>query len=248
MTTSVYWIHHPDHTDMFSQGYIGVSVNARKRWIDHRRHQENRHFANAVKLYGWDLLVKKQILIAEEDYCLDIERKLRPEKNIGWNIAVGGGKPPINTTGTGFKAGFTPWNKGVPMSDEARLAVSQALKGIRHSPEVYKKQGLNRSGEKNIWFGKKFSEEYRLKLSLAKKGKPSHRKGKTHTPETIEKMRISKLAAGSNITEEGRKAISLAHVGRKHELTTCPHCGKIGGVTAMPRWHFDNCKNKGVTN
>jgi hypothetical protein len=22
----------------------------------------------------------------------------------------------------------------------------------------------------------------------------------------------------------------------------CPHCGKIGGISAMKQWHFDNCK------
>jgi hypothetical protein len=130
------------------------------------------------------------------------------------------------------------------MSEETKLVVSKALKGIKHSPELYKRQGLNRSGEKNIWFGKKFSDEYKKKLSLAKLGKPSHRKGSKHTPETIEKMRVIKLSQGSTITEEGRKAISLFNTGRKHELVTCPHCGKIGGVTAMPRWHFDNCKEK----
>ena len=27
MSTSVYWIRHKDHTDMFSQGYVGVSKN-----------------------------------------------------------------------------------------------------------------------------------------------------------------------------------------------------------------------------
>ena len=243
---SVYWIHHPDHTDMFSQGYIGVSVNAKKRWGDHRRHQENKHFSNAVKLYGWDILIKKQVLISDEKYCLMIEEKLRPEKGIGWNIAKGGGKPPVNTTKTGFKAGDAPWNKGVPMSLEAKLLVSKSLKGMRHSPEVYKKQGLSRSGEKNVWFGKKFSDEYRKKLSLAKLGKPSHRKGAKHTPEAIEKIRVAKLNQGSSITEEGRASLSFAHKGRKHDLATCPHCGKIGGITAMPRWHFDKCKFKGA--
>lgn len=23
---------------------------------------------------------------------------------------------------------------------------------------------------------------------------------------------------------------------------SCPHCGKVGGYSAMKRWHFDNCK------
>lgn len=26
--------------------------------------------------------------------------------------------------------------------------------------------------------------------------------------------------------------------------TQCPHCNKIGQMTAMKRWHFDNCKKK----
>ena len=25
---------------------------------------------------------------------------------------------------------------------------------------------------------------------------------------------------------------------------TCPHCGKVGSQVAMPRWHFDHCREK----
>lgn len=25
------------------------------------------------------------------------------------------------------------------------------------------------------------------------------------------------------------------------QKTTCPHCGREGGISAMYRWHFDNC-------
>lgn len=25
---------------------------------------------------------------------------------------------------------------------------------------------------------------------------------------------------------------------------TCPHCGKIGGISAMKRWHFEKCKSR----
>lgn len=28
----------------------------------------------------------------------------------------------------------------------------------------------------------------------------------------------------------------------------CPHCGKIGYISNMNRWHFDNCKLKGINN
>lgn len=32
--------------------------------------------------------------------------------------------------------------------------------------------------------------------------------------------------------------------GFKHEIKTCPHCGKIGGGGAMTLYHFDNCKSR----
>jgi hypothetical protein len=74
---------------MFSQGYIGVSNNVKKRWYGHKLKPQNGHFSNAVNKYGWDNLVKKVILIGEEKYCLDVELKLRPEKKIGWNLVAG---------------------------------------------------------------------------------------------------------------------------------------------------------------
>jgi hypothetical protein len=43
--------------------------------------------------------------------------------------------------------------------------------------------------------------------------------------------------------EQHRKRISAALKGYVHEKVTCPHCGTEGGVTAMKRWHFDNCKH-----
>jgi dissimilatory sulfite reductase (desulfoviridin) alpha/beta subunit len=93
MNTSVYWIRHKDHTDMFSQGYIGVSKNVKIRWAEHFR-STNQHLQNAIEKYGWDNLVKEIILIADEKYCYEIELKLRNAEKIGWNLCVGGGKPP----------------------------------------------------------------------------------------------------------------------------------------------------------
>lgn len=40
-----------------------------------------------------------------------------------------------------------------------------------------------------------------------------------------------------------KKAFSpVRQKGYKHPLTSCPHCGKIGGVNNMKKWHMDNCK------
>lgn len=43
---------------------------------------------------------------------------------------------------------------------------------------------------------------------------------------------------------EYRKKISDANKGRSKPKVICPHCNKEGGIGAMMRWHFDNCKQK----
>ncbi|CAB4195323.1 hypothetical protein UFOVP1640_10 [uncultured Caudovirales phage] len=92
MSHSVYWIRHPDHTDMFSQGYIGVSNNFNGRLKAHKRRAGERslHFQNAIKKYGWDNLIKTQLVIGTADYCYLLENKLRSTQDIGWNIQPGG--------------------------------------------------------------------------------------------------------------------------------------------------------------
>lgn len=90
--------------------------------------------------------------------------------------------------------------------------------------------------------GKKTPDAVRKKQSLAKLGKPSPRRGARHSLETLEKLRNRTMPP---VTQETREKLSKSHKGRKHRLITCPHCGKIGAVTSMPRWHLDRCKQKG---
>jgi len=224
MATSVYWIHHPDHTDMFSQGYIGVSNDIGRRWESHKNRTQNGHLKNAIKSYGWDNLVKKVILIADRWYCLMIETRLRPTNNIGWNHAFGGGCPP-DATGNKHRLGMSPSNKGVPCSDEAKAKISAKKMG-----SIPWNKGIPTS------------EETKKKQSLAKIGKPSHRKGAVLSDETIAKIKANRPK--TVLSEAGRQAIIKANTGRKYGIVTCPHCGKTGGLTAMPRWHFNNCKEK----
>jgi hypothetical protein len=44
--------------------------------------------------------------------------------------------------------------------------------------------------------------------------------------------------------DEEWKRKRLDKIKGAHEVSTCPHCGKEGGVRSMKRWHFDNCKMK----
>lgn len=44
--------------------------------------------------------------------------------------------------------------------------------------------------------------------------------------------------------EDHKRKISKAILGIKHEKVKCPYCSQEGGIRAMKRWHFANCKMK----
>ena len=245
---NVYWVRQAEHTDIFSQGYVGITNNFTKRMEGHKNRPQNGHFRNVINKYGWDNLAKEVVVIAEEDYCLDVEIKLRPEKGIGWNIAIGGGKPPVNKWNLGTKGIVKAWNKGIPWSDEMKQKMSDAKKGTKLLPEIYKQQALNRTGEKNVWHGKKLSDEHKKKMSLAKLGTVGNRKGKKNSPEHIAKMKATKALNPRIWTEKERKHKSLKNTGIVYPKASCLNCRFEGGITGMARWHFDNCKIKGELN
>lgn len=91
MTNFCYMYHIclPEDRYDFSKGYIGISKRPSKRWTS--GYAGSPHLQSAIKKYE---LIKYVFLFGTEKECLHKERLLRPRRNIGWNIAVGGGKPP----------------------------------------------------------------------------------------------------------------------------------------------------------
>ena len=221
--SSVYWIRCADHTDMTSQGYIGVTGRFDRRMWEHYTLEGNRHLKFAIQKYGWDNLVKTQILIADEGYCLDIERKLRPNDGIGWNCTTGGGMPPKGKWTLGKKGLSVAWNKGLPWSDEFKENIRVKVSKLWENPE------------------------YREHMSKAHKGQTSSMKGKKHSPESLKKMSEVKLGKPSllknrPISEEHKLKVKST---MESQRWICPHCQKTGkGVHTANRWHFNNCKEK----
>lgn len=118
------------------------------------------------------------------------------------------------------------------------------------------------------------SEETKLKLSLANKGKKRAKRSEEFKRKQSETRR--KWLSANNVgpaSEETKKKMSAAKIGKsrpeisialkgkpkppgfseklrqaklgvKRKEVTCPHCGKTGGDNNMKRWHFDNCRIK----
>jgi hypothetical protein len=159
MSAQVYWIRAAHHSDVTLDGYVGVSKNAKTRWLYGHQwaHRKGRHehprLANAISKHGWGNLVKTVLVVAEENYCYDLERKLRPTDGIGWNLITGGGKPPVTQPrGEDYVSPLkgiprpTPWliGKTKPMPENFFSKGGKAGAGRKQTPEQIAKRVASR--------------------------------------------------------------------------------------------------------
>lgn len=82
------------------------------------------------------------------------------------------------------------------------------------------------------------TDDIKMKISKSKMGYVHPR---NVIDKTSEKLRGRKFS--SSHKEKISKAIleDENHISKKS--CQCPHCGKIGRIPPMTRWHFNNCKN-----
>ena len=111
-TTTLYWIRLPNHTNIFTQGYVGVSSDFKNRIADHRTGTTNVLSKAGV---GWEDLVVETWTIPFDTHRI-MERGLRPRRDIGWNTLVGGG-------GQGKPVGNTGENTSHKLTDEDKAAI-----------------------------------------------------------------------------------------------------------------------------
>ena len=93
--TCVYWIRKVEHTNIYTEGYVGVSTNVERRWREHiTEARANRHpnsfLCNVINKHYPDNLIFEIVYLSNEDNCYSYEEMLRPETNIGWNLRSGG--------------------------------------------------------------------------------------------------------------------------------------------------------------
>lgn len=101
--------------------------------------------------------------------------------------------------------------------------------GFKHSEETKEflsihQKSLNWCGEKNPFYGGKFSEEVLERLR--------QRTGENNP------------MFGRNHSEESKDLMSTNRFGVTQKQVQCPHCGQVGGNSSMKKWHFNNCRNK----
>lgn len=126
----------------------------------------------------------------------------------------------------------------------------QGISGLKHSEESKRKM----SNSRKLITPHKHTEETKQRIKQANTGV-------VFTEER--KQKISAARKGQKMLPHVKEALKLAMQGYKHSKETiekmckiqnampkisCPHCDFVGNAGNVKRWHFDNCKKKGIQN
>jgi hypothetical protein len=129
--------------------YYGITGTKPKyRWNHGKGYDKNKHFASAIKKYGWNNI--QHIILHEgldkeeagelEQYMIQWYNTNNP--NYGYNISLGG------ETGNGLYGESHPYY-GKHLSEEHRQKISESHKGKIHSDEAKQKMSEKQKGKNN---------------------------------------------------------------------------------------------------
>lgn len=127
---------------------------------------------------------------------------------------------------TQFALKFSRDNNIVESDEWANLVLEDGYNGntgFKHTDEAKRKISIG---------SKKFirTEQHKSRISQSKMGK-------THTEDTKKNM-----SDGAKRRYNSKVHPRLGKTYTQSQLQ-CPNCNKIGGISAMKRYHFDNCKS-----
>ena len=190
----VYWSRLHSHTDINTEGYVGIS----SRSLDERKKShykaakskktKNLHFHNALNKYNDSVVWEIVHASLSRERAFQLENDYRPRINIGWNSDAGG-----------YVAISPDWYQDEENKANHRALTSEATKlkiAEKDSPEERSKRA------KNVWA----NEEYRQ----SRKGEISGDKNPQYG-----KFGLDHPATGHKKSEASKKSISDAHKGKK---------------------------------
>lgn len=223
------------HITPSNKRYVGItSKSVEKRFGSNGCLYRNQIFDRAIRKYGWnniEHIIVQTNLTKEQAKQLEIELIAKYDTTnpkFGYNLSIGGDIPIItgqhHTDETKQKIGKS--NSCKVRTEETKRRISNSVKELWKTEEYKKKQS-----ERVI------SEGSKLKMSEA-------HKGKRHTKEQIEKIRLGNL--GKHQSEETKRLLSdivRQHHLKEKELGIKRNYNNDSSKTADTRWY-----NNGIIN
>ena len=196
-------------------------------------------FHKALRKYGIESFEWKQIDAACSKEELDEKEKYwikfykSTDRSFGYNQTEGGTggaqrDPAVLEKMSRNRKGIPAWNRGIPRTEEEKLAISESHKGqvawnkgIPMSEEQKQLLGSRMKGKPSPWKGHHPTEETRRRMKenhadLSGENHPLY--GKHHTDET--RKRISESLKGFKHSEEAKRRMGESHIGSKRSEET----------------------------
>jgi predicted GIY-YIG superfamily endonuclease len=151
---SVYWIRYQNHTDPFKEGYIGISNDPKKRFVEHKKYSKDNNMVKGAIQKGAFIEILHSNL--SENNALEIEKSYRPKELIGWNLCEGGQMPP-KRLGVKYKEGkqILKGNSRTEKQKESSNNHSERMKG--HTPWNKGKSGFKGPVKPCVYKGIEFN-------------------------------------------------------------------------------------------
>ena len=202
-----YWLYEINFPN--SKKYIGITCDLKRRLASYKTHSRNgstkQKVFNAIRKYGIEDLKLEPLVIGEESYIRDLEKKTialyrTREIEFGYNQAIGGEMSPVagigHSVASKLKMSVSQKKRIHTPKEVAKMAAS--LKGRVMSSEHRRK--LSEAAIKRSEEGRGLSTESKRAISKA------HRTGKISLPN--QKMRASTLSILVKVKELMIKELS----------------------------------------
>lgn len=218
---AVYWYRLPEHSNPYSEGYIGITNDTSRRCKEHMRNSKASHFTHAIAKYGKDALVFTVLhedLVKEE--ANELEYQYRPTINIGWNMAEGGVDTLTSIQSSSItlyhvenyviRYDFTSITEAATTLaiSEGRLRQAKYRKSMTYGYDgwaILHDEVTDRSTTLTI-------AQYRSQILSGKsRSKESHFKGMKNRWTVEEKARIGAQHKGKTISEEQKRIVQEKH-------------------------------------
>lgn len=182
----VYWLYFWDNSNIYKDGYVGITDNLKDRFYKHK------------KKFGYFKF--KIIFTGSLEQVFALERHLRPLPNIGWNKAIGGLQFGVYSPMTGRKHSSETIEKIRKSNLGKKHNVINPRINFKHTEETKIKLG-------EMSKGRKHTLEAKAKVTAALTGR-------VVSEET--KAKIAKSNTGKKASEETRRKMSEGKWAKKN--------------------------------
>lgn len=213
------------------------------RLNEHLTHKGGKYISELINngAKTTDFIIEPMV-VGEVGYICDLESKLALGNLHPKGLNGNAGKNIIRTIEGQAKVSAAVSKAKLGKTKETSTGVA------RQAEKVKLQKGLNRTESQKAWDAKKADtnkQSGNMPPTLPV-GSKKMNNGLVDTfvhPNKVESYLLSGWVLGS--CKPPKKGYTIQNM-KIREIVTCPYCNKIGNISQMKRWHYENCKSRKI--